>query len=69
MTYVLNLELSTIKRIEEKAAAQGVAPETLAADTLALAFGETREKRLERMTRELFEERASAYEELAEGAK
>ncbi|BCM93111.1 hypothetical protein IAD21_04999 [Abditibacteriota bacterium] len=69
MTYVLNLEPDTVKRIEEKAALQGITPEKLVAETLASAFDETREERLQRLTQELFEDRASAYDALAEGAK
>jgi hypothetical protein len=69
MTYILNLKPETIKLLEEKAAVEGIAPEKLAEQTLTSAFGERREERLHRLTQELFEQRASAYDELAEGAK
>lgn len=69
MTYVLNLEPETARRIEERAAQNGTAPEKVAEEILVSAFAEDRAQRLSRLTNELFEERASAYEVLAEGAK
>lgn len=69
MTYVLNLKPETVRLIEERAVMQGIAPEKLVEETLSSTFSETREERLNRMTQELFDERASAYDALAEGAK
>ncbi len=69
MTYVLELKEETARRIEEKAAAQSVAPEEMAVQLLEEATSSERRARLMKMADELFEERASAYEALAEGAK
>ncbi len=69
MTYVLNLEPEVARRIEERAAQNGTAPEKVAEEVLVSEFGESRAERLSRLTNELFADRASAYEVLAEGAK
>lgn len=69
MTYVLNLKPETAKRIEERAAQSGTAPEQVAEELISSALGEARAERLHRLTNELFNERAGAYEVLAEGAK
>ncbi len=69
MTYVLNLEPEVARRIEERAAQNGTAPEKVAEEVLVSEFSESRSERLSRLTNELFAERGSAYEVLAEGAK
>ena len=69
MTYVLKLKPETARYIEEQAAAKSVAPEEMAVQLLDEMTGNRRRARLMKMADELFEERASAYEALAEGAK
>ena len=69
MTYTLNIDEETARRIENRAAQEGTAPEKVAEQVLVAAFTETRAERLRRLSGELFDERASAYEALAEGAK
>lgn len=69
MTYVLNLKPETAQKIEERAAQSHIAPEKVVEELIVSALGESRAERLDRLTQELFEERASAYEVLAEGAK
>ena len=69
MTYILNLDAEVARRIEERAAQEGTAPEKVAEAIIVSAFSESRAERLRRLSGELFEERASAYEALAEGAK
>ncbi|PQV63456.1 hypothetical protein B1R32_11117 [Abditibacterium utsteinense] len=69
MTYVLELKPETARFIEEKAAQSNLAPEQMALQILDEATNGGRRARLMKMADELFDERASAYEALAEGAK
>lgn len=69
MTYVLEVNPETARHIEEQAAQHNLAPEQMALQMLDEATKSGRRARLMKMAEELFEERASAYEALAEGAK
>ena len=68
MTYVLNLEPEVARRIEERATQDGTTPEKVVEQILVLAFDEKRNERLCSLTNELFEERASVYQSLAESS-
>ena len=69
MTYVLELKPETARRIEEQATKQGTTPQQVLVELAEANFNDNRRERLMKMAEELFDERASAYEALAEGAK
>jgi hypothetical protein len=68
MTYVLNLEPQTARRIEERAAQSAVTPEAVIEELIESALKTSRSERLGELTNEVFEERAGAYEVLASGS-
>ncbi|HEX8466101.1 MAG TPA: hypothetical protein VF627_15925 [Abditibacterium sp.] len=69
MNLVLELKPETLRRIEEAAAKQGTTPQQMLVELAEAKFDGGRRERLMKMAGELFDERASAYEALAEGAK
>lgn len=69
MTYILELKPETARKIEEQAAQKGTTPQQMLVELAEAKFDDNRRARLMKMADELFEERASAYEALAEGAK
>ncbi len=70
MTYVLNLEPETARRIEEKAKARGVAPEQWLETVVQTASEESvSEAQFEAVMNRVFDRYEKAFEVLAEGAK
>lgn len=70
MTYVLNLEPETARRIEAKAKARGVAPEQWLKTVVQTASEESAsEAQFEAVMNRVFDRYEKAFEVLAEGAK
>ena len=72
MTYVLELKPEVARKLEERAARKGVAPAEIVEELLTeqapeIEYFEMDEVRA--MAEKLFDDRASVYEALAEGAK
>lgn len=70
MTYVLELKEETARRIEEKAAAQSVAPEEMAVQALEAVFSpEDEDTQFDAAMNRVFTKYRRAFEVLADGAK
>ena len=72
MTYVLELKPEVARKLEERAARKGVRPEEIVEELLTeetpeVEYFEMDEVRA--MAEKLFDDRASVYKALAEGAK
>lgn len=72
MTYVLELKPEVARKLEARAARKGVKPEDIVEELLVDEVPEVQYFEMDEvmaMAEKLFDDRASAYEALAEGAK